>query len=163
MEWAIIVVLAIVTVWMYFSYRSKSSSLETMTTDFYNLSRRKEEEVLRRYAAEATVESQQERMKKVLATVDTVLCIDTSQWHDSIASDTKLNHALTRWHESVINRIREYKAEIAAGNRRELEDKLYEFWGAVGFEDYTFEAFMHEFLMLPEATLNRIIVKISRS
>lgn len=158
----IIIVMAIIIVAVLFAGKVGADQHTELELKFNALSRKNEEEQLLRYQLERRVKHQQETLLYILQRVDAALKVDTSMYHLQMVSDFEQREDAEVWREAINTRLGEYKAEIAKGNRRELEDMLYEFWGAVGYTDFTFDEFMHEFTTLPSAALNRIIVKISR-
>lgn len=126
------------------------------------LSREKEQEQHLGYELERKVKQQEETILSILKHIDTVLNVDTSMYHTAVVSDFTSTRVFKRWRDAIGARIQEYKAEVAKGNRRELEDRLREFWEAIGYTYFPYEEFMHEFTTLPQAALNRIIVKVTR-
>lgn len=158
----IIIALVLIIIALFFAGRSDANQHLTLEKDFNALSRKNEEEQLLRYQLERQVKQQQETLQYILQRMDAALKVDTSMYHTRMVSDFEHREDLEVWREAINNRIGEYKTEVAKGNRKELEDRLYEFWGAIGYPDFTFDDFMHEFTTLPGATLNRIIVKVTR-
>lgn len=148
MENIVIVVLVLIIIALGFYARILQSSLAEEERCSCRLSREKEQEELAKFKAEGD-------LKDFLKVLDEVLPVKATSLYD------RYDKSNVDWKRVLGEAIAARRGEVFNGTREELEEVLYHLWGAVGYKDFTFEEFMHEFTTLPSAALNRIIVKIS--